>query len=114
MLTIYHNNRCSKSREALAYLQQKGITFQVVNYLETPPNSTELSAILSKLGYTARQLLRTKEVEYLQLGLDNLELTDAQIITAMCQCPKLIERPIVVSAQRAVVARPTELLQDFC
>ncbi len=114
MFTIYHNNRCSKSREALVFLQHKGVELQVINYLETPPTAAELATILQKLGYSARQLLRSKEAEYLQFGLDNADLTDAQIIAVMCQCPKLIERPIVVTTERAVVARPTELLQDFC
>ncbi len=114
MYTIYHNSRCSKSREALAFLQQKGVDFQVKNYLETPPTASEIMAILQKLGYRPRQLLRTKETEYLQFGLDNATLTDEQIIAVMAECPKLIERPIVVTADRAIVARPTELLQDFC
>jgi arsenate reductase len=114
LLTIYHNNRCSKSREALAYLQQKGLPHLVVNYLETPPTAAELQAILQKLGYSARQLLRTKEAEFQQMGLDNQALTDAELIAAMCQCPKLIERPIIVAGNRALVARPTQLLQDFC
>ncbi len=114
MLKIYHNNRCSKSREALAILQTKGVPFQVINYLEIPPTPVELQALLEKLGYQARQLLRSKEVEYLQLGLDNTALTEAQIIAAMCQAPKLIERPIVESETLAIVARPASLLQDFC
>jgi arsenate reductase len=114
LFTIYHNNRCSKSREALAFLQQKGLPIQVVNYLETPPTVAELRDILAKLGYSARQLLRTKEPEFLEMGLDNSRLTEAELISAMCQCPKLIERPIVVASDKAIVARPADLLKDFC
>jgi len=114
LFTIYHNNRCSKSREALAFLQQKGLPIQVVNYLETPPTVDELRDILAKLAYSARQLLRTKEPEFLAMALDNSMLTEAELIKAMCQCPKLIERPIVVAGDKAIVARPMELLKDFC
>lgn len=114
MYTIYHNNRCSKSREALQYLTEKGLSFKVVNYLETPPTEAELQAILKKLAIPARQLLRTKEAEYTEHGLDNAELTDAEIIHLMCLCPKLIERPIVVDESRAVIARPLDVLKDFC
>lgn len=114
MYTIYHNNRCSKSREALQYLTEKGLTFKVVNYLETPPTEAELLEILNKLALPARQLLRTKEAEYTEHGLANTALSDAELIQLMCRYPKLIERPIVVDANRAVIARPLAVLQDFC
>ena len=113
MLKIYHNNRCSKSREALALLTARGLPFEVIYYLDTPPDRSELTQLLQKLGYQPRQLLRDKEAEYLALGLDNPALTDDALIDAMLHTPKLIERPIVEWADKAVVARPLQRLQDL-
>ncbi len=113
MLKIYHNNRCSKSREALALLTAHGLPFEVVYYLETPPNRDQLTQLLKKLDYQPRQLLRDKEVEYLALGLGNPALTNDELIKAMLQTPKLIERPIIEWADKAVVARPLQKLQDL-
>ena len=113
MLKIYHNNRCSKSREALALLTEKGLEFEVVYYLETPPDQATLQRLLQKLGYSARQLLRHKETEYSQSGLDNPALTEEQLIAAMIATPKLIERPIVEWADKAIVARPPALLLEL-
>jgi arsenate reductase len=112
MLKIYHNNRCSKSREALALLNERGLEFEVVYYLETPPDQATLQRLLQKLGFSARQLIRSKEAEYSLLGLDDPALTDEQLIAAMIQTPKLIERPIVEWADKAIVARPPELLLE--
>lgn len=106
MLTIYHNPRCSKSREALQLLQQQQQPLQVVEYLKTPPSAAELEQLLVKLGITARQLLRSKEAEYQQLGLADTSLSEQQLIAAMVEQPKLIERPIVVNGERAVIGRP--------
>ena len=106
MLTIYHNPRCSKSREALQLLQQQQQPLQVVEYLKTPPSAAELEQLLVKLGITARQLLRSKEAEYQQLGLADTSLSEQQLIAAMVAQPKLIERPIVVNGERAVIGRP--------
>lgn len=113
MLKIYHNNRCSKSREAVTLLTERGLPFEVVNYLETPLDHAGLQQLLHKLGYSARQLLRSKEAEYLALGLDNPALTEDQLIEAMVKTPKLIERPIIERDDRAVVARPIEKLVEF-
>lgn len=113
MLKIYHNNRCSKSREALALLTARGLPFEVVYYLETPPDLAQLKLLLQKLGYNARQLLRDKETEYTELGLDNPALSEDALLSAMVQTPKLIERPIIEWADKAVVARPLEKLQDL-
>lgn len=113
MLKIYHNNRCSKSREALALLTERGLAFDIVNYLETPPDQATLAQLLRKLGCSARQLLRTKESEYATLGLDNPALTEQELITAMVQVPKLIERPIIEWADKAVIARPPLRLEDL-
>jgi len=109
-VTLYHNPRCSKSREALALLQARGITPEVVLYLETPPDSGTLQVLLKKLRLPARSLLRTKEQEYDDLGLADPTLSDTQIINAIVQHPRLLERPIAVAGERAVIGRPPEAI----
>lgn len=109
-VTLYHNPRCSKSREALALLQARGITPEVVLYLETAPDSGTLQVLLKKLHLPARSLLRTKEQEYDDLGLADPALSDAQIINAIVQHPRLLERPIAVAGERAVIGRPPEAI----
>ncbi|MBU1311993.1 MAG: arsenate reductase (glutaredoxin) [Gammaproteobacteria bacterium] len=106
MLKIYHNPRCSKSRETLALLSEHSSAIEVIDYLKTPPTEQELRQLLSLLGISARQLLRSKEPEYAALGLDNTALTEQQLITAMLNTPKLIERPIVVNGNKAAIGRP--------
>lgn len=113
MIRIYHNPRCSKSRNALALLEQHGQPFEVVNYLETPPSADELRALLSQLRITSRQLLRTGEEEYKSLHLSDPTLDDEALIAAMVTHPRLIERPIVVANGKAVIGRPPELVQDI-
>lgn len=113
MTTIYHNPRCTKSRETLQLLQDKGITPDVVLYLETPPDAKTLQDLLKKLGMQPRELMRHKEPEYKELGLDNTALSDAQLIDAMVQCPKLIERPIVVHGKKAAIGRPPEQVLEI-
>ena len=108
MIRIYHNNRCSKSRATLTLLQQRDEPVEVINYLDTPPSSTELAALLGQLNMTARQLLRTGEAEYQTLHLDDASLGDDALITAMVAHPILIERPIVVANGKAVIGRPPE------
>ena len=112
-ITIFHNPRCSKSRQTLALLEEKGIEPEVVRYLETPPDATQLRDLLSKLGLTARQLLRTKEDEYRELGLSDASLSEEQLIEAMVSHPKLIERPIVVRGDKAVLGRPPETVLEL-
>ncbi|PIE43124.1 MAG: arsenate reductase (glutaredoxin) [Gammaproteobacteria bacterium] len=112
-VTFYHNPRCSKSRQTLALLEGKGIKPTIVKYLETPPDPATLRNIIDKLGIKARELLRTKEAEYKEAGLDNPDLTDEQIIALMQQYPKLIERPIVVKGNRAVLGRPSENVEQL-
>ncbi|MFU8817859.1 MAG: arsenate reductase (glutaredoxin) [Pseudomonadales bacterium] len=107
-VTIYHNPRCSKSRQALALLQQRGVEPTIVLYLETPPDSARLQQLLALLGLEARQLLRSGEAPYQELGLAEPSLTDDELIQAMVAHPILIERPIVVSAKGAVLGRPPE------
>lgn len=108
MVRIYHNNRCSKSRATLALLEERGDKVEVINYLDTPPSNAELAVLLTQLGLTARELLRTGESEYQSLGLDNLALDDASLMAAMVAHPKLIERPIVVANGKAALGRPPE------
>lgn len=108
-VTIYHNPRCSKSRQTLALLQEKNIDSTVVEYLKTPPSVEELKHIINLLGINARDLLRTKEDEYKEYGLDDQSLTEEQIIQKMVEHPKLIERPIVIKDDNsAAIGRPLE------
>lgn len=105
---IYHNPRCSKSRETLKLVEEQGVELEVIEYLKHPPTAAELQAILSKLGLKPRQLMRTKEAEYKENGLDDPALSDAELIEAMIRIPKLIERPIVLANDKAAVGRPPE------
>ncbi len=110
--TIYHNPRCSKSRTTLALLEEKGIQPEVVLYLETEPGEGEIRQLLDKLGITAAQLVRRGEDAYKSAGLGK-DSSEAELIAAMAQHPKLIERPIVVSGDRAVLGRPPENVLDL-
>jgi arsenate reductase (glutaredoxin) len=105
--TIYHNPKCTKSRQTLALLQENGIEPTVVEYLKTPPTAAELKAIVAKLGIEPEQLVRKGEDVYKE-NFAGKTLTDAQWIDAMVKHPILIERPIVVSGTRAVLGRPPE------
>jgi arsenate reductase len=105
-VTIYHNPKCSKSRETLALLQRRGVAPRVIEYLKTPPSAAELDRILKLLDLEPRALMRRNEAEYRDLGLDNDELTRAQLIKAMVENPRLIERPIVLANGKAVIGRP--------
>ncbi|WP_426140721.1 arsenate reductase (glutaredoxin) [Pseudomonas sp. DWP3-1-2] len=107
-LTLYHNPRCSKSRGALELLQARGLSPTILLYLETPPDAVQLRALLAKLGITARQLLRTGEDDYKALNLADKSLSDDDLIAAMIAHPKLIERPILVAGDKAVIGRPPE------
>lgn len=106
-ITIYHNPRCSKSRQALALLEEHGVQPDIVLYLEAPPSASEIAGLLKKLGITAAQLVRHGEAEYKACGLSK-NASDKDIVTAMAKHPKLIERPIVVRGNRAVLGRPPE------
>jgi arsenate reductase len=110
MITLYHNPRCSKSRAALALLLDHGIEPQVRLYLEQPPTKAELTGVLSKLGISARELLRKGEAAYKELNLMEESLSDAALIKAMVDNPKLIERPIAITTDRAIIGRPPENL----
>ena len=112
-LTLYHNPRCSKSRGALELLEARGLTPTVVRYLETPLSAAQLRDLLAKLNISARQLLRSGEDEYKALNLADSDLTDAQLIDAMAAHPKLIERPILVAGDKAVIGRPPEKVLEI-
>lgn len=106
--TIYHNPRCSKSRQTLALLEENGIKPDIVLYLDTPPDRETLKGLLEKLGLAPRELLRKGEQDYKDRGLADTSLSDDAIIDAMIEAPKLIERPIVVQGKKAVLGRPPE------
>lgn len=106
-VTIWHNPRCSKSRNAVTLLEEKGIEADVVKYLDTPPSKEALVEILQKLGLTAREMMRTKEAVYKELNLKD-EKNEEKLIEAMVENPKLIERPIVIKDGKAAIGRPIE------
>lgn len=110
--TLYHNPRCSKSRQAKALLEEKGIEFDIVEYLKTPLSSKELAELLKNLAIPAHDLLRSKEAEYKEQGLSK-ESSDKDIINAIAAAPKLLERPILVTAKGARIGRPTEALLEI-
>ncbi len=113
-VTIYHNPRCSKSRETLALLEQHDIKPQVVLYLDTPPSVATLKELLQQLDFSdARQLMRTKEELYKTLNLADKALTQEQLLQAMSDNPKLIERPIVVYQGQARIGRPPEQVLEI-
>jgi len=107
-VTIYHNPRCSKSRQTLALIEEKGVTPKIVDYVKTPPSAAELKRVLKKLGLKPRDILRKGEAVYAELGLDEQDLKDDALIALMVKNPILIERPIVVSGDRAALGRPPE------
>lgn len=113
MTTIYHNPRCSKSRQTLELLNERDIDAEVVEYLKTPPSREELVKILDMLGLEPRQLMRTKEAEYKEQGLDDENLSRDQLIDAMLATPRLIERPIVINNGKAAIGRPPESVLDI-
>lgn len=111
---IYHNPRCSKSRETLALLRAQGIEPQVILYLETPPDIATLTTLLQQLGMSsARQLMRIKEDEYRALGLHDVQVGEQQLMRAMASQPKLIERPIVVANGQARIGRPPQKVLEI-
>lgn len=113
-LKLYHNPRCSKSRQALELLQQQGHSPEIIKYLDSPPSAEELDAILQMLKLEPRELMRRKEAEYLALKLDDPDLSRAQLIAAMVANPKLIERPILIRDNaQAAVGRPTEQILEI-
>lgn len=112
-VTIYHNPACSKSRQTLALLRDKGIEPRVVEYLKAPPSRTELKAILKLMGVSPRAIVRDTGALYDELGLADPKLTDAELIDHMLAHPVLINRPIVVTAGGARLCRPPELVLEI-
>ncbi len=113
MTTIFHNPRCSKSRDAVGLLQSRGIPFEVVKYLETPPSEKELGQIVEMLGIQPEQLVRKKEKLFSELQLGDKELSDQEWLVILAANPKLIERPIVVHDNKAAIGRPLENISEL-
>lgn len=112
MIQVYHNNRCGKSREAIALLEQSGKEFEIIKYLDNPPTFEELNVLLQKLNYKPLELVRQKESLWIE-KFKGKNLTDDEIVKALSENPILIERPIVILEDKAIVARPVEKLNDF-
>jgi len=110
---IYHNPRCSKSRQTLELLSGQGLDTEVIEYLKTPPDAADLERILVLLGLEPRQLMRTNEAEYTELKLDDTSLSRQQLIATMVEHPKLIQRPIVLSNGKAALGRPPESVLEI-
>lgn len=105
---ILHNPRCSKSRATLELLKGNGIEPEIILYLETPPDAAQLNSILKMLDMQPRQLMRKGQSDYKEMGLDDMQLGDEQLIAAMIKAPILIERPIVLANGKAAIGRPPE------
>ena len=112
-VTIYYNPACSKSRLSLELLKQQGEDIEIIEYLDTPPDAATLASILDLLGMEPRELMRKHEKEYTGAGLDDPGLSREQLISAMIEHPRLIERPIVVKDGKATLGRPPEKILDI-
>jgi arsenate reductase (glutaredoxin) len=112
-VTIYHNPKCSKSRQTLELLSTKGITPTIIEYIKNPPTVEKLKEILSQLGIAPRDLMRKKEDIYKELELETLSLSDKDLIDLMVEHPILIERPIVIANGKAVLGRPPQQVLDI-
>lgn len=113
MVQVWHNPRCSKSREAMKIVDEKSVEAETVLYLKTSPSFDEIKEVLQKLGYaSAREMMRTKEAIYKELNLKD-ESDEEKLIEAMATHPKLIERPIIIKGDRAIIARPPSLAEEF-
>ena len=110
---IWHNPRCSKSREAISILQESKVESEVVKYLDTAPDAQKIKELLKLLGFSsAREWMRTKESIYKELDLQN-ENDEEKLINAMVENPKLIERPVIIKGDRAIIGRPTSIIKEF-
>ena len=112
-VTIYHNPKCSKSRKTLELLGEHGITPVIIEYLKFPPSAEKLKEILTQLGFSPRDLMRKKEAEYAECGLDKPSLSDDELIDLMIKNPILIERPIVLANGKAALGRPPEQMLEI-
>jgi arsenate reductase len=112
-ITIYHNPRCSKSRQTLALIREAGFEPEIVEYLKQPPTPVELKRIIDRLGLPARDIVRTGEAEYRELGLADESLGDEQLIETIAAHPKLLQRPIVMRGGQARIGRPPEAVEEI-
>lgn len=112
MITVYHNNRCGKSRDCVAFLQESGHDIQIVNYLVDAPSPDEIRQLLTKLGISPLELVRQNESVWIA-NYKGKALSDAEIITAMSENPILIQRPIVINGEKAIIARPADKASDI-
>ena len=110
---IFHNPRCSKSRQTLALLEDRGVELEIIDYLKTPPSAEELKSIIEKLGVSARDIARKGEDAYKDNNLGDKSKSDDDIIAAMVASPKLIERPIVIAGEKAAIGRPPQSILDI-
>lgn len=111
-ITIYHNNQCSKSREALGFLKEGGVDFDVVEYLKEEQTLQDITDLLAKLGVSALELMRKGEKDYLE-NVKGKSLTEDELINLLVKFPKLIERPIIIKGNKAIIGRPPTLVVDF-
>ena len=112
-LPVYHNPKCSKSRQTLALLENKGVSPTIILYLETPPDASTLKDLLSQLNVETRGIMRTSEDEYTEQNLEDDALTQDELIAAIIATPKLLQRPIVVSNNQARIGRPPESVLEI-
>ena len=108
MFIIYHNPRCSKSRQTLDILKQNELDIEIIHYLKNPPSALEIKSIAKKLSLTPIEFIRTKEPEFMELGLKDLKNSNEKLYEIMSQNPKLIERPIVIKGEKGIIGRPPE------
>ncbi|MFN2334078.1 MAG: arsenate reductase (glutaredoxin) [Wenzhouxiangellaceae bacterium] len=111
--TVYHNRRCSKSRQTVEILERQGIEFNTVEYLKSPPDLQTLTAIAAKLDRPVADMVRADEPQWVALGLDLAQLDDAMILEALARCPKALQRPIVIHGSDARIGRPPEAVLDL-
>ncbi len=112
MLKIYHNTRCSKSREACSILEDKGVEFETIEYLKTPPTQKEIKGLLKMLGMKAQDIVRKGEPLYKEKFADK-KLSESEWVKALAENPILIERPIIVKGNKAIIGRPPEKVLEF-
>ena len=111
-ITIYHNNQCSKSREALGILKDEGVDFEIIEYLKIEQSSKDIKDLLMKLGISANDLMRKGEKDYIE-NVKGKELSEEKLVDLLLKFPKLIERPIVIKGNKAIIGRPPTLVVDF-